>query len=56
MYTPHSAQEESDMIESAYQEVLQCYLSSHHRKKVELIERAYRFARQAHSGVRRRIP
>lgn len=42
------------MIESAYQEVLQCYLSSHHRKKVELIERAYRFARQAHSGVRRR--
>lgn len=42
------------MIESAYQEVLQAYINSNHRKKVEIIERAYRFAREAHKGVRRR--
>lgn len=46
--------EEDRMIQSAYQEVLDLYLRSHHRKKVELIDRAYRFARRAHEGVRRR--
>ena len=50
-YTP---EEENAMIEQAYQELLQAYLSSNHRKKVEIIERAYRFARRAHTGVRRR--
>ena len=50
-YTP---EEENAMIEQAYQELLQAYLSSNHRKKVEIIERAYRFARRAHAGVRRR--
>ena len=49
-----SHQEEEPMIESAYQEVLQAYINSNHRKKVEIIERAYRFAREAHKGVRRR--
>ena len=49
-----SHQEEEHMIESAYQEVLQAYINSNHRKKVEIIERAYRFAREAHKGVRRR--
>lgn len=49
-----SHQEEEYMIESAYQEVLQAYINSNHRKKVEIIERAYRFAREAHKGVRRR--
>lgn len=51
-----NTREEQDnrMIESAYAEVLDLYLHSHHRKKVELIDRAFRFARQAHAGVRRR--
>ena len=49
-----SHQEEEHMIESAYQEVLQAYINSNHRRKVEIIERAYRFAREAHKGVRRR--
>ncbi|MBQ5724134.1 MAG: bifunctional (p)ppGpp synthetase/guanosine-3',5'-bis(diphosphate) 3'-pyrophosphohydrolase, partial [Muribaculaceae bacterium] len=49
-----SHQEEDQLIESAFQEVLQAYLNSNHRKKVEIIERAYRFAREAHKGVRRR--
>lgn len=42
------------MIEDAYQDVLRAYLSSNHRKKVEIIERAFRFAKAAHKGVRRR--
>ena len=46
--------DEESMIEAAYQDVLQSYLASNHRKKVEVIERAYRFAREAHKGARRR--
>ena len=46
--------EEDRIIEAAFRDVLNGYLASNHRKKVEIIERAYRFARQAHAGVRRR--
>lgn len=53
-YRQMTPQEEDQMIESAYQEVLKAYLASNHRKKVEIIERAYRFAKEAHKGVRRR--
>jgi len=55
--TPGNApdlKEEDRMIEAAFQDVLQGYLNSNHRKKVEIIERAYRFAKSAHAGVRRR--
>lgn len=45
--------EEDRMVESAFNEVLTAYLASNHRKKVEIIERAYRFAAAAHKGVRR---
>ena len=47
-------QEEEMMINNAYQNLLNGYLSSNHRKKVEIIEKAYKFAREAHKGVRRR--
>ena len=47
-------QEEEMMIDNAYQNLLNGYLSSNHRKKVEIIEKAYKFAREAHKGVRRR--
>jgi len=47
-------QDEDRMIEAAFDDVLQGYLNSNHRKKVEIIERAYRFAKSAHAGVRRR--
>ena len=46
--------EEDRLIEDAYQDVLKAYLASNHRKKVEIIERAFRFAKSAHNGVRRR--
>ena len=38
-------QEEEMMIDNAYQNLLNGYLSSNHRKKVEIIEKAYKFAR-----------
>ena len=42
------------MVEAAFQDLMKCYLASNHRKKVEIIERAFRFAKEAHKGVRRR--
>ncbi|MBD5218949.1 MAG: bifunctional (p)ppGpp synthetase/guanosine-3',5'-bis(diphosphate) 3'-pyrophosphohydrolase [Bacteroidales bacterium] len=47
-------EDDDRMIDAAYSDLLDGYLASNHRKKVEIIERAYRFARQAHQGVRRR--
>ena len=47
-------EEEEQLIEAAFQEVLDGYLNSNHRKKVEIIERAYKFAKEAHKGIRRR--
>ena len=49
-----SPEEEDRMIEAAFQDLLDGYLKSNHRKKVEIIERAFRFAKEAHKGVRRR--
>lgn len=47
-------EQEDAMVQAAFDEVLQGYLRSNHRKKVEMIERAFRFAKEAHKGVRRR--
>ncbi len=47
-------EEEDRLIESEFAEVLRGYLASPHRKKVEIIERAFRFAKMAHKGIRRR--
>ncbi|MDO4510811.1 MAG: RelA/SpoT family protein [Bacteroidales bacterium] len=47
-------QEEERLINDAYQNLLNGYLSSNHRKKVEIIEKAFKFACEAHKGVRRR--
>ena len=44
---------EEKMIDDAFQRLLQTYLASRHRKKVDLITTAFNFARQAHKGVRR---
>lgn len=50
-FTP---EEEERMINKAFQEMLNGYLASNHRKKVEIIERAFKFAKEAHKGIRRR--
>ncbi len=47
-------EEENKLIDDAYQGLLNGYLASSHRKKVEKIEKAFRFARRAHAGIRRR--
>ena len=44
---------EEAAINAAFQDILDIYLASQHRKKVELITKAFNFARQAHKGVRR---
>ncbi len=49
-----SPEMEDRMIDEAYQNLLNIYLSSNHRKKVEIIDSAYKFAREAHKGIRRR--
>ena len=41
------------MIQEAYQRLIDTYLASPHRKKVDIIEKAFKFACQAHAGVRR---
>ncbi len=49
-----SPEMEDHMINEAYQNLLHSYLSSNHRKKVEVIDKAFKFAREAHKGIRRR--
>lgn len=44
---------DNEMIEKAFHHLLDTYLASRHRKKVDIITKAFNFARQAHKGVRR---
>ena len=48
-------QEEADdkLINAAFDKLINDYQNSRHRKKVDLITKAFNFARQAHKGVRR---
>ncbi|MBO7140962.1 MAG: bifunctional (p)ppGpp synthetase/guanosine-3',5'-bis(diphosphate) 3'-pyrophosphohydrolase [Prevotella sp.] len=41
------------MITEAYDRLIESYMRSCHRKKVDIIAKAFNFARQAHKGVRR---
>ena len=45
---------EDKIVEAAFNELVKCYLESNHRKKVDLITRAFNFAKDAHKGARRR--
>ena len=46
-------EQEEKTIQDAFQHLLDTYLASRHRKKVDIITKAFNFARQAHKGVRR---
>jgi GTP pyrophosphokinase len=46
-------QADDELINGAFQNLLDSYLASRHRKKTDLIKKAFNFARQAHKGVRR---
>ena len=41
------------LVNDAFQQLLDSYLASRHRKKIDIITKAFNFARQAHKGVRR---
>ena len=41
------------LVNDAFNRLLDTYLQSRHRKKVDIITKAFNFARQAHKGVRR---
>lgn len=43
--------QDSQMIEAAYRRLVDTYLDSPHRKKVDFVEKAFNFAREAHEGV-----
>lgn len=42
------------MVNEAYKVLRDGYLASNHRKKVEIIDRAFHFAKEAHKGIHRR--
>ncbi len=44
---------DDEMIEQSFQELIADYLSTKHRKKVEIITKAFNFANQAHKGIKR---
>ncbi len=46
-------QKDEEMINAAFQKLLDTYLASNHRRKVDIITKAFHFAKQAHKGVRR---
>ena len=45
---------EEEMIDQEFQELLNSYLATKHRKRVEIITKAFNFANQAHKGIKRR--
>jgi GTP pyrophosphokinase len=45
--------DDEKIVDEAFQQLLESYLSSPHRKKTDIITKAFNFARQAHKGVRR---
>ena len=47
------SQDEEKTIDEAFAGLSKSYLQSKHRKKIELVTKAFNFARQAHNGIRR---
>lgn len=45
--------DDAKLIDDAFQHLIDTYMASRHRKKVDVITKAFNFARQAHKGVRR---
>lgn len=45
---------EDQIVEEEFNKLLQDYLNSNHRRKVDIITKAFNFAKQAHKGVNRR--
>jgi GTP pyrophosphokinase len=54
MKTNYKKQSDNDLIQQTFQELLTDYLATKHRKRIEIITRAFNFANQAHKGIKRR--
>ncbi len=48
-----TADKEEELVYKEFRKLLDTYLASNHRKKVDIITRAFNFAKSAHKGVRR---
>ena len=46
--------EDEKKVNQAFQELIEDYLATNHRKRVEIITKAFNFAKQAHNGVERK--
>ena len=46
-------EQEDKMVEESFQCLIDSYLATKHRKKVDIITKAFNFAKHAHKGVRR---
>ncbi len=44
---------DKEMVEEAFERLLQSYINSNHRKKIDIIKQAYNFAMRAHEGQHR---
>lgn len=51
---PTTLSPDEQMIQDGFNALLEDYLKSNHRRKVERITKAFNFANQAHAGVKRR--
>lgn len=51
--TQNNILDEEKMVNDAFQHLIDSYLTTRHRKKVEIITKAFNFANHAHKGVRR---
>ncbi|MDR0745982.1 MAG: RelA/SpoT family protein [Mediterranea sp.] len=52
--TNHKEISDEELIDQIFQELLNDYLATKHRKRVEIITKAFNFANQAHKGIKRR--
>lgn len=52
-HIPPETSDEELRIAQAFRRLKDAYLRSNHRRKIEIIEKAFRFARNAHSDMRR---
>src|SRR5574344_1462279 len=51
--TMSNTEQEEQLINAEFQKLIDAYLASRHRKKVDIITKAFNFAKHAHNGVRR---
>ncbi|KAA6340616.1 GTP pyrophosphokinase [termite gut metagenome] len=54
MKTNYKKLSDNDLITQTFQDLCTSYLATKHRKRIEIITKAFEFANQAHKGIKRR--